>query len=564
MEWIVKKPSALKVAAYKNRLGINPIMAKVLLNRGISIDTADKELNSPADLVEDPSKIAGAEEAVDAILAQCGKEKHFFIFADYDVDGLTSGYIMTDFLTSIGEKAYVYYPERKEGYGLNTDFVRSVGKDTVVITVDNGVTKVEEVAILNEHNVPVIVTDHHEPQEHLPNCPICNPWLKEDSAGRHLCGAAVAWKVCMLLEDKLGVGDIEKYLPHVAIATIADVMPMTTENIALVNLGVAAANAGSSKAIKLLMDMLEIKELTPEDIAWKIAPKLNACGRMGNVSAGGDLFFMEDESDVDIKDQIRDIIELDDERVKYTKTAQKEIAALNFSQDNICLFDATSYPIGIAGIIAGKLAEHFGKPAFVYNTLGRDVYSTSARSVPGLDLPKLLNTELEKETIVSWGGHAQACGVALRADSIREFKASMNQQIADLISSGTIKVVEPKLDIDAEIQIADLNTKVLKELERLPYDKEVCPEPTFCLCNVKVKAKQPYSNKDHLVLECEDDGGHKITLVSWNEYSMYKEIGEPEVVDIAGKICTVGFLDRTTKRKPTDVTIRIKDIKASA
>ena len=566
MKWNIKKPQALKLAAYKNRVGVSALMAKVLINRGVSISTANKELNDPMALIEDPMAIAGAENTADAIIEQCGKSKNFFIFADYDVDGLTSGYIMTDFLRSIGENANVYYPQRTEGYGLSMDFVKTIAEDanSVVITVDNGVTKVQEVKYLNDHDIPVIVTDHHESQAILPDCPICDPWTDQGSAGHHLCGASVAWKVCMIIEDKLQKGDVGKYLPHAAIATIADVMPMTPENIAIVNLGLEAINNGASKAIKILMEMLDIKKIVPEDVAWKIAPKLNACGRMGEIDIAGELFFMEDADEIDIKDQVRDIIEQDDMRVKYTKQAQKEVEKLDYSNDHICLFDATVYPAGIAGIIAGKIAERFCKPAFVYTTIDKEVYTASARSAGGLDLAFLLTQKTVADTIAGWGGHAQACGVALYADRLDDFRTSMNRLIESLISEGTIQVVEPELDIDAEIAFKDLTQKTLKEITSLPYDKETFLEPTFCLMGVKVKAKQPYSNKNHLVLECEDKNGGKITLVSWNDYPAYEAIGCPETIDIAGKIATVGFPDRTTKRRATDVTIKIKDMRASA
>ena len=567
MQWNIKKASPLKLAKYKNRLGVSSIMAKVLHNRAIDIDTARLELNDPMALVELPTEITGAEAAAKAILEQCGKGKQFIIFADYDVDGLTSGYIMTDFLLSIGEDAIVHYPQRSEGYGLSMDFVKEVvdaSANAVVITVDNGITKLNEVQYLNEHNIPVIVTDHHEPQGVLPDCVCCDPWTDKDSAGHHLCGAAVAWKVCMIMEYTIEKGDTEKYLPHVALATVADVMPMVAENIALVRLGLEAINNGKSRAISTLMEMLDIKTLTAGDIAWKIAPKLNSCGRMNSIDVAGELFFMEDADAIDIKDQVRDIIECDDERTKYTKRAQKAIEKMDYSQDNVCLFDASEYPAGIAGIIAGKITERFGKPSFVYTSFDSEVYSASARSIPFLDLGLLLNTELEKGNIHGWGGHAQACGVSLNPDRLNDFRTSMNKQIAMLIAEcGDEAAEEPTLDVDAEISIKDLNSKLLKEIEMLPYDKATCPAPVFCMTGVKVKAKQPYSNKNHLVLDCEDKNGNTITLVMWNSYDSYAALGEPSVMDIAGTIETVGFPDRTTKRRATDVTLKIKDMRVA-
>lgn len=565
MKWNIKKPNVLKVAAYKNRLGISSLFARVFLNRGIALDAADKLLHDPLALIEDPYEIVHAELAARTILQMLHQKKQFYVFADYDVDGITSGYIMTDFLRSIGEAAMAYYPERREGYGLSMAFAEAVVREenAVVITVDNGITKVDEVAFLQAHGIPVIVTDHHEPQAGLPDCPCCDPHISETGAGSHLCGAGVAWKICMILEDLLHKGSSEKYLPYVALGTVADVMPMTQENAAIVNLGLAAINRGNSRTIHALMDALDIKELTAEDIAWKIAPKLNACGRMGDVHTAGDFFFLEDEPMEYIKDQILEILEADDARQKATKSAQKAIEKLDYNGDMVCLFDASEYPAGIGGIIAGKIAERFGKPAFVYSDDGGDVVGGSARSAGGIDLSGLLENERRKGTIASWGGHALACGVTIYADRLDDFRMGMNQQISSLLEQGLLETKEPELAIDAEIGFGDFTTDVLNELEQMPYDKAVCPAPVFCMRGLHVRAKQPYSNKNHLVLDCTDKNGAQFTLVEWNGYPAYEALGMPTVIDIAGTLSTVGFHDRTTGRKAQDVTIRIADMRAT-
>lgn len=566
MKWNIKRVNPLKVVAYKKRLGVTELMAKVLINRNIDIDTAAKELHDPIALIEDPCEIKGAIETATAISNEFGKSKKFFVFADYDVDGIASGYIMTDFLRSIGENAEVYYPQRSEGYGLSIDFVNLavMNPDIVVITVDNGITKIKEVAALKEAGIPVIVTDHHEPQEELPDCPLCDAWVEGNTAGRHLCGAGIAWKICMILEDMQSKeGLIEKYLPHVALATVTDVMPMTPENIALVNLGLQAINDKESRIFNLLMELLDIKKMTAEDFGWKIGPKINACGRMERIDLAGELFFMEEADKDAIKDQIRDIIETDDERVKYTKHAQKAIEKLDYSNDSICLFNATEYPHGIAGIIAGKIANRFNKPAFVY-TEHDGICTASARSAGGIDLGVLLADEVQDGHILSWGGHAEACGCAWGYEKMPDFLHSMNSKIASMMADGSINAVEPELTVDTEISFADLSDKAMNDIQAIAYDKTSCTEPIFCLKDVKVKATQPYSNKDHLVLRCTDKQGKELTLVLWGGYPQYESVGKPAVMDIAGTLSMVGFPDRTTKRKATDITIKIIDMKPAA
>ena len=244
MKWKLHKPNKFKVSLYKKvfeDIGLSKTMAKILLNRKIDMQTALKLFKKPEELSENPRKIFGAESVAKEIVNFLKQKKFFYVYADYDVDGMTSGYIITEYLRSLNAKVEVIFPNRSEGYGINLQFCEKIinRPNAVVITVDNGITKVDEVRFLNENKIPVIVTDHHQPSEKLPECLVCDAFADKESAGKHLCGAGIIWKVICLVDELLKSENYffsakykspENFIPYVAIGTIGDIMPLTAEN----------------------------------------------------------------------------------------------------------------------------------------------------------------------------------------------------------------------------------------------------------------------------------------------------------------------------------------------
>ena len=261
------------------------------------------------------------------------KDKNIYIFADYDVDGLTSGFILSSFLKDIlGYKVETYYPERSEGYGLSPAFANNLNdKDAVVITVDNGITANEAVSILSNKCIPTIIIDHHEPADELPDAvELCDAHI-DKNYGTHLCCAAVIWKVVHKIaellgwpEDKLRLLD-RSYLPYVALGTISDVMPPVLENYAIIALGLEEINKGQSNTLSSLMEQEGIKRMTSKDLAWTIAPELNACSRMGNVQLGKDFFSQEMANKKTVLQKLtKGIIKLYKRGIRHKKLLSKE------------------------------------------------------------------------------------------------------------------------------------------------------------------------------------------------------------------------------------------------
>lgn len=561
MKWNVRGKSMFKPFVdiqrkkYKE-LGLGSVMSDVLIRRKVDFDTVEKLIKNPIAFINRPIDMAGCREAGEAIADMVQYKRKIWVFADYDVDGLTAGYIMSMFLTELGANVEVYYPERKDGYGLSLDFVKGLNKGDAVITVDNGITAIEAVDYCNKKGILVVVTDHHEPGSQLPQCPICDPHLDPNGYGHHLCGAAVAQKVCHYVGNILGKGGgVTKYLAYAAIGTIADVMPMVPENQAIVLLGLRTINEGLfGDNIKVLADSLKIKELNTESIAWKIAPELNACSRLGNANLAAEFLF-HDGNKKELQKLILEINSMNESRKSLTKEAVSEAKKQDFSNDMFCLFDATDYPVGIAGVIANRLMDEFGKPAIVYTRNKGTVWPASSRS-PGINLLPLYEKEKKDGNIKDYGGHAAACGLSLLSD-VDTFKDSLNGQLKEVLKD--YEPVEKTLDIDAVINFSQFTKRNLKEVEYIPTDRDSFPSPVFMLENLRVAGtRRSGNNPENICFTLVDDSGETKDIWAWGKGSEYESLGEPEYIDIAGRL-TWGF-----GQYSDTVTFGVEEIRCSS
>lgn len=554
MAWIVKpKLTESKVKEYKTA-GISELLATVLNNRGIEASIANKVLNNPVELLTDPLGIVNIKQGIYQIIEAIENDAEIWIFADYDCDGMTSGFVLSDFLkTTTDNDVYPYYPNRTEGYGLNMDFCKTmverrkeIGKDIFIITVDNGTACVEEVKFLNENNIGIVVTDHHQPKETLPDCTIINPQIVEDPTYKHLCGCGVAFKLVQAIEilAELPNDYTSKYCYAVAMGTIADMMPLTLENMALVRLGLNQINSKDCPyAIKLWKEFLGKKQITPMDIGWEIGPRLNACGRMEASDLGGLLLsYNEDTERSEVMDTLLEIEDINQERKSLTDKAKKEIEQIDYSSHYVCMFDASEYPAGIAGIIAGKLLEATGKPSIVYS--GKEVFVGSIRSPHGLDIQPILEIEYQKGNLLEYGGHSEAAGLKFSLDKIYDLQESLDETVANIIANLPSIDVPTELEVDAEITLKDVNTKNFLELQLFPYDKDIFTTPTFVLKDLEVLAtKRSRNNEKNICLTVKDESGKSAMIWAWGYGELYEQMGEPDKITLIGSI-DLNFMDK--------------------
>ena len=535
---------------------------KLLLNRGYKEEELGKYIQKDDYYVAPFDSITNCTEAATIIKSYLeDDEAIIYTFGDYDVDGVMSRNTVEGIFLAIKEsidsKVTLKYktPNRVEGYGLGMEwckktFPRKTTKRILVITVDNGITKKEEVAYLQSKGVEVIITDHHAPKKgQVPDCLIVDPWLNDlnDDNALGLCGAAVAYKICgrllELYEDDSNF--ILNYLPNAAIATITDMMPATQENIGLVSYGLwLIKNGYASEAINHYKAYVN-KEITVKDIAFEIGPQINACGRMGNIELATNFMFATDEDELEYF--YNEMINLNEERKVLEKKIVENIFAQDFSNDLMVIVNVPELG-GLGGTVASKVVEHFRKPCILLSGNG-EVLHGSARSFGGISLHALFSDEVKKGNIVDFGGHHAAAGITVRADKIDDLRKSINNTLASLILELTNEEViekEPVIEVDDIINLKDITRSTIAPYSELVFFGDF-KEPVFALMNLDViEARSSSNNPDHLCLNLQDSTVKAVKnrygklvgkeLWIWNKMPAYKEIGEPKKVNLIGKI----------------------------
>lgn len=570
LKWKFAENNDQKIETYSKNLKISPILATIFVNRNVDINTANALIHNAYGIIEKPVNIANMDRAVD-FLMQCIKEKRpVHIFADYDCDGLTAGYIMSMFVNQCEDTyAEVYYPERIEKYGLSKTYCNKLIKrysdstiKPLVITVDNGITKKEEVRLLRNNGFAVLITDHHlvDPNLLPEDCVILDPYLGDSKIGRNLCGAGVAWNLCRAVEERVARNHnfTNGLLYAATIGTLADIMPLDTYNLALTMIGIAVMNSEQApNNIKMyLKHCCKSGVIDSDEISWTLAPMLNACGRMGDVQLGANFLFETNETR--LIDILSAINKLNTERKKIEYKAIEEVEKeLNPDTEVICV-DGHKYPVGIHGLIAGKISQKYDKPSIVLNQLPKEnIYVGSCRSntVP---LNTLMNHEKKAGNLLSFGGHAFAGGISLYKSKESDLVDSLSKMIRKMKDNGTYDqyIKEPAIQIDAILKIRDINNSIRNKINAYAYDNKTFRRPTWAFLNLKVKNIVPSNAKPKNLKFTLSDGRHSIDIWGWDIRDKYEEIGKPDKVDIAGQI-TTNFL----KQKQT--TLRIVDIRAS-
>ena len=515
------------------------LLATLLINR--ELDKYTDIINAPQNYLIEPSKLLNAKEAANLINKYIrNRNAYVYIFADYDVDGLTAGYTMTSALREVStcQSITVKYPDREEGYGLNLEWCKKVveqhtdeetGKvldDVLVITVDNGITKVHEVDYLKANNIEVVITDHHTSKDIVPNCIVVDPHnntIEQDDTFKHLCGCGVAFKVAQLVQELNGVNNMYNYFPFLALSTISDVMPMHTENLAFLQYGLDIINSNQCPiGIAELKRQENIDIVTTTTIGWTIAPMLNACGRMGDIELASKLFFTDNEPVEDIVSKIKST---NDKRKSITKRATNELLKTpNIDTDKVFIMNTSKYPGGVLGIIAGKATEIFNKPSIVVTPTDKKGHHLhgSARSANGIDLIPLMKILKSEGLINEYGGHAEAVGIHFTSDKIDDIQARLNELIIyeplteEMIEEAISK--EEVLEIDEILSLENLNVVMLALSSMLPTDGRQIKNPVFAVTDCEVKAFKVYPS-----------GYMEITLKQGNKVVDMSAMGYAEI-----------------------------------
>lgn len=472
-------------------------LSKLFYMRGIDTDEkAQKFLYPSLSDRHDPFLMKGMEIAVKLIKAAIQNKQSIVVYGDYDVDGICATAILVKTLSQMGARVHSYLPDRHtEGYGLNPDAVKRLAKEnTFLMTVDCGISNVEEVALARSLGMTVVVTDHHEPPDQLPQAhAILNPLLGYPFA--RLCGAGVALK---LSEALVGFEAVEPLLPICALATVADIVPLIDENRLIVSFGLKAMPHTECCGLKALMESAAVTApVTAQQVAFRLAPRLNAAGRLKEADIGLRLLLTDDETEAKVLAQ-----QLENEntlRRKAQDELQEKAQALlpeqvDFKHDKAIVIVGDHFNPGVIGLCAGKLCEKYYYPTIVLSRREDDTLVGSARSIPGVNIHKAL-TQC-KDLFVRFGGHAQAAGLTMQARFLPELRRRLSLAI-DEIAVPECYVEHKEYDLLMPLSaVTEQAIQVLEMLEPTGYGN---PSPVFLTQDASIQQmRQMGQNEAHL------------------------------------------------------------------
>lgn len=558
--WIHKQTDKNDIDRLSNEAGISKLLAKVFISRGIQdAHYVDDFLNPCIEKLYDPFLLKDMAVAADRIIKAVESGEQIVIYGDYDVDGVTSTAVVYNFLSSVGANAGYYIPDRlDEGYGLSVNAiekVRNLGA-ALVITVDCGITAVEEVKYINSCNMQVIITDHHQCREALPEAlAVINPRRPDCTYPfKELAGVGVAFKLVHALCLKMNLGSsFLRYIDLVTLGTIADVVPLSDENRIIVKNGLSVLEKSDNKGINALMKVAALggKAINSYTVAFAIAPRINAAGRIGSALRSVKLFTVSDEQQAD-----EIAIQLNEEN-RYRQDMEMEIIqqaiafveeCVDLKKEKIIVASAEGWHHGIIGIAASKIAERYYRPCILISEedgMGKG----SGRSIEGFNLFKaLLHCEnlLEK-----FGGHEMAAGLSIKLENLTEFKRLINEYADTVLTAADLI---PCIKIDATIKKDDISLENVRELELLAPFGSGNPGPVFAYDGFKINEIRTVGENKHLKLRLEDNGLN-LDAIGFYMGELAESYCSSDILD------TVFTLEINTWNNYSKVQLNLKDIR---
>lgn len=453
--------------------GVSVRFLHLLRGRGIADRDIPSFLHPSLDELSSPYAICGMKEAADRVRLALERKEKILIFGDYDCDGICAISILMLALRERADADYFIPNRLTDGYGMNVAVLKRIiarRRPDLIITVDCGITAVEEAEFLKSEGIDLVVTDHHEPQEDLPDCIIADAKLVRDSAAGDLCGTGVALQLVRAL-----FGDeYEKYLDICALATIADVVPLVGDNRIIAYHGLKACVASPRRGIKLLAGS---ENITSQDVMFRLAPRINAAGRLGSAMKAVGLFLDEDYFMLKTlaEELERDNVRRQEICEQVVAEAKLALRGIDFDRTRIIVLHSPRWEAGVLGIAAARLVEEFKCPAVLFSGEGEELKG-SARSVKGVNIFDLLSRHSELYT--TFGGHSQAAGVGLSASAFAQFKEAMEKDVRELCPPEDFL---PREEYDMRLGADEDLLPLAKELELLEPTGYGNPRPVFMM-----------------------------------------------------------------------------------
>jgi single-stranded-DNA-specific exonuclease len=495
--WVFRNIDPLSRAALAQALSISAATASLLLARGVTTP-AEASTWMSHQLPHDPFLIPDMEQAVERLHRAVLTHEQICFYGDYDVDGMSATSLYLSFFGSRGANVRGYVPHRKrEGYGLNLEAVQRLRDEgiSLLVTSDCGTTSHREVTLANQLGMDVIVTDHHQTDEQMPPAvAVMNP--HRDGARypfRGLCSAGLAYKVAQAYELQYGQAGVplESLLDLVALATIADVVPLQDENRRFVREGLVQISRGARCGIRALKQVAGItRDCSAETIAFKLAPRLNAAGRLDHAMLGVQLLTTESPAEAQ---QLADRLEqLNRERQKIEADLMSEAIEAVQEQElpPALVLASRRWHVGVVGIAAARLVERFHRPTIVIAIDEQGIGKGSARTIGSFDLYKGLAAC--RDLVEAFGGHPSAAGVTVRESRLDEFRDRFSSVVAEW-AQGAATV--PMLHVDAEVLLSDVTAKLIAEIGTFHPFGAGNPEPTFAVKGLEVMDSRTVGEK---------------------------------------------------------------------
>lgn len=560
-KWEVRPLDKERAAAFAQTYGVPFFLAMLMNIRGLDDAAHLREFLGEGEPLSDPFLLKDMDKAAARITRAVDNMEKIAVYGDYDADGVTSTAMLYSYLETRGADVIFYIPQREgEGYGMNIGAVEYLKEQGVslIVTVDNGISSVQEVARANELGIDVVVTDHHRPQEILPDAvAVVDAYRPDDTSPyKHFSGVGIAFKLLMALED--GAGDVEDlleaYSDLAAIGTIGDIVPLTGENRTLIRAGLERLSQSDRPGVQALLENAGIagKALTSTNVAFTLVPRINATGRMGAPERAVRLLISGYEKEAEVLSE--EICADNEERrrveAEIAEAAFADIEAKGYMKDRVVVVDGENWHHGVIGIVASRVTERCGKPCMIISR-GETEAKGSGRSIEGFSLFEAICAC--GDLLLKFGGHPMAAGITLKPENIEAFRKRINQYAAEHFPQMPTQTVT----LDCKLNPAVLSVSMAQSLTQLEPFGNGNPQPVFGLFNMELSNVTPVGGGGHLRLTLEKNGA-VITAMRFNT--------KPEELPyhIGDKIDLAVQLEAREFRGQPSLTVIVRDMKFAA
>lgn len=560
-KWEVRPLDKERAAAFAQTYGVPFFLAMLMNIRGLDDAAHLREFLGEGEPLSDPFLLKDMDKAAARITRAVDNMEKIAVYGDYDADGVTSTAMLYSYLETRGADVIFYIPQREgEGYGMNIGAVEYLKEQGVslIVTVDNGISSVQEVARANELGIDVVVTDHHRPQEILPDAvAVVDAYRPDDTSPyKHFSGVGIAFKLLMALED--GAGDVEDlleaYSDLAAIGTIGDIVPLTGENRTLIRAGLERLSQSDRPGVQALLENAGVagKALTSTNVAFTLVPRINATGRMGAPERAVRLLISgyEEEAEVLSEEICADNEERRRVEAEIAEAAFADIEAKGYMKDRVVVVDGENWHHGVIGIVASRVTERCGKPCMIISR-GETEAKGSGRSIEGFSLFEAICAC--GDLLLKFGGHPMAAGITLKPENIEAFRKRINQYAAEHFPQMPTQTVT----LDCKLNPAALSVSMAQSLTQLEPFGNGNPQPVFGLFNMELSNITPVGGGGHLRLTLEKNGA-VITAMRFNT--------KPEELPyhIGDKIDLAVQLEAREFRGQPSLTVIVRDMKFAA